>query len=305
MTTVDSPKPESDSLRAKLREANERSRRYSSRLWQIPLAFIGIVGVVVGGVIKDIENSPLTGPAFLALGVLGIAVAIHILGMADGHKRAVLNIQIVEEQLQLKKTVIYKPWYWRTFYIVVIVISVTSLLLGIYYVASGLLPLFLQVIGALLLFVTTRQEMHHLGTFLLSMLPRKRPGRAWPECVLSALIRLLVGALGTLLFFDPLIPGTGIVTVHAPSIYSETLDNLRVRIMPIGLGETAGSNHIVFGKFDGSGQAAIPVSFQLFQVRASVEVFDRSQFQQPVVASVIVYVSPFVRRQITVKHIRF
>lgn len=124
---------ESESLRAQLRELNERSRRYSGQLWQVPFAFLGIVGLVIGNIVD--RDRTIIGLTLLVLGSLGIAVIFHIRGMADGHRRAVLNLQRVEKQLHLEQTVIYKPGYWRALYLVVIFITVVIFVLGIYFLA--------------------------------------------------------------------------------------------------------------------------------------------------------------------------
>lgn len=135
MATANDRKVESDSLRVQLAQLNERSRWYSSQLWQMPFAFLGIVALAVGAVID--QNTTVVGSTFLAIGGFGIAVFIHILGLADGERRAVLNIQKIEEQLDLEQTALYSPKIWFPFQVVVMVVIVACFLLGIYFLVVG------------------------------------------------------------------------------------------------------------------------------------------------------------------------
>src|SRR5262249_18392657 len=86
LATVENPRPESESLRVQLQQVNERSRRYSSQLWQIPFAFIGVAVLIIGNISNRSLNQVLVGVVFFALTGLGVAIIVHIQGMADGHK---------------------------------------------------------------------------------------------------------------------------------------------------------------------------------------------------------------------------
>lgn len=123
---------ESESLRTQLSVLNERSRWYSSQLWQVPFAFLGLGGLAIGAVIGK-NNAAVIGWTFVALGCFGIAVIIHMYGMAGGERRAVQNIQKVEEQLHLEQTALAKAGInWRSLHIAVIVATILSFVLGIY-----------------------------------------------------------------------------------------------------------------------------------------------------------------------------
>ena len=99
-----------ESLQAQLAELNERSRMYTTQIWQLPLAYIGIVGLGVGQFdVSGGETIFLRMGLWYAAGV-GIFVLWHLLSIADGVKRAVEHIQGVEWQLGLERTAKY-IWY--------------------------------------------------------------------------------------------------------------------------------------------------------------------------------------------------
>lgn len=131
MVTPDDHKAESDTLRVQLQELNERARWYSSQIWQIPFAFLGIAALIIGAAID--KSNTVLGLASLMVFGLGIAVLTHMHGLADAEKRAVLNIQKIEEQLHLEQTAQYKPRIWSSFQVTVIFTIVFFLLSGIYF----------------------------------------------------------------------------------------------------------------------------------------------------------------------------
>ena len=95
------------SLRTQFTELNNRSRWYSSNLWQIPFAYFAIFTIVLVQVMKEFPNYfPLV---LLSTGFFGVFVIWHMVGVIDGEKRAVQNLKEIENQLNLKQTVAYKP----------------------------------------------------------------------------------------------------------------------------------------------------------------------------------------------------
>ena len=159
------------------------------------------------------------------------------------------------------------------------------------------------LLGGILLVLAVSRKLHHLVSVIISILPvRCHPAL---KRLLNAVVRFGVGVVGTACLIDPLISGTGILLVRAPQGSSTTLsENLRVRIVPLSLLGPAGGDYIVVSQFDGRGMAAVPVSFHVFEVSAQVDVFDVSR-PEPVVETKIVYVSPFVRRQIWSQIVEF
>ena len=81
---------EQESLRTQLSELNTRSRAYTAQLWQVPFAYIGILGVVLAQVAD--KGAGTLAATLLCGGILGTAVIIHMTAMMEGVKRAVANI---------------------------------------------------------------------------------------------------------------------------------------------------------------------------------------------------------------------
>jgi len=127
--------PPSDILKEQLKELNSRSRWYSGQLWYIPFAYFGLVALAMGNVVAKEPKS--IGVALLFCGIVGILVFWHMLGIKDGEKRAVENLQAVEVKLGLDKTVEYKR-YALAFFVGVFVVLVACLLGGILFLCSFL-----------------------------------------------------------------------------------------------------------------------------------------------------------------------
>jgi hypothetical protein len=84
-----------ESLRLQLAELNSRSRAYTTQLWQVPFAYMGILYVAIGGVL---EKKPGALPiVFTAGGVIGLCVLIQMYALLEGSGRAVTNINDVEK----------------------------------------------------------------------------------------------------------------------------------------------------------------------------------------------------------------
>jgi TctA family transporter len=122
------------SLQTQLAELNTRSRAYATQLWQVPFAYLGIIGVILTQVS---DNSLNTVAAFLFSGLFGIAVLIHMTAMMDGVKRAVENIVKVEEELGLERTAKYSPaWHIGPFIAVVSLVAVSSFFAAGYFLCK-------------------------------------------------------------------------------------------------------------------------------------------------------------------------
>jgi hypothetical protein len=86
-------------LLALLSEFNNRSRWYSSRIWQIPFAYFGISGILYGLMLKTNTVSIFLSCFFIILGIIGLFVFLHMVGLMNGERRAVSNLQKVEKNL--------------------------------------------------------------------------------------------------------------------------------------------------------------------------------------------------------------
>jgi hypothetical protein len=98
-----------EALRVQLTELNNRGRWYSSQLWQVPFAYLALVGVALTADLH--AGLPALSSRFIAVAALGLAVTWHMFGMINGERRAVTNLQEVEAALQIPSTVLYKPGY--------------------------------------------------------------------------------------------------------------------------------------------------------------------------------------------------
>lgn len=167
-------------------------------------------------------------------------------------------------------------------------------------------PLLLQeLLAALLLVASIRHETTDALKVFLAVLLARQSISAWLEKVMPAAVRLALAALGTACLVDPVISGTANFSVRAPTDHQALLDNLRVRITPVGATGPAGGNRNVVARFDAHSIAVPIVTFEMFEVSARIEVFDITQSEQPALRNNIVYVSPITRRQLRTQQVEF
>jgi len=124
--------------------------------------------------------------------------------------------------------------------------------------------------------------------------------RVWLNRAVHTIIGLV--AVGGLV--DPWIAGSASVTIHAPTEFPTTKDNLRVRVIPVGFSGPAGGDRTVYAAFDSRGVAEVTVLMRALETRTEIEIIDRSSPSQ-VVANTSVYISPFVRHQLATKLVVF
>jgi len=76
------------------KELNQRSRWYSSQLWYVPFAYIGIIGIGV----EKVHNLPypLRNFAYLMLAFFSLAVFVHVSSLKFNERRAILSMQKLE-----------------------------------------------------------------------------------------------------------------------------------------------------------------------------------------------------------------
>ena len=63
----------------KWEQLNQRSRWCSSQLWYVPFAYVGIVGFAFDKILS--LPSPLNSLAFISVGILSLAVVVHIISL--------------------------------------------------------------------------------------------------------------------------------------------------------------------------------------------------------------------------------
>lgn len=128
-----------DSLRVQLAELNARARAYTKQSWQVPFAYLGIIGVLLVQLAEKKTETLATTAIFIAGAIFGIAVIIHIAAMLEGVSRAVTNIQKVEHQLGLEQTAEYKPvWHIGPLIFVVLLVVIYCSIAGGYFLCKAI-----------------------------------------------------------------------------------------------------------------------------------------------------------------------
>jgi len=117
-----------ESWRIQLTELNNRSRWYSSQLWQLPFTYLAVTAIAIANL--EGQKRCIIGLSFLAAFVLGVFVSWHMKGILDGEKRAVEDLREVEKKLALSPTAEYRK-YAQPLFIVVILATLIFLIVGI------------------------------------------------------------------------------------------------------------------------------------------------------------------------------
>src|SRR6267143_3352976 len=95
---------ELQALRTQLSELNARSRAYSAQMWQLPLAYLTAAGLILPK-LQAVE----LGWVSLAAFVVGAALLWHLLSLEESRRRAVGDLQKIEEALGLTRTALNRP----------------------------------------------------------------------------------------------------------------------------------------------------------------------------------------------------
>lgn len=124
----------STKLTVQLTELNNRLRWYTAQLWHIPFAYFGIL-VVALTQIKTNEPSYLSY-IFLFIGFFGCFAFWHMCGLIYGVKRAVRELQVIEDDLNLRKTAQFRVGYMIPLFIVLIIVMCGCISIGVYRLCS-------------------------------------------------------------------------------------------------------------------------------------------------------------------------
>ncbi len=130
MGEPENTRAENDSLRVQLSELNNRSRWYTARLWHIPFAYFGILGVTVAQFMA--EGRSYLPYVLILFGLFGCFVLWHMWEIWDGEKRAVEELQITEGLLELPQTAQYKKNYVLSLFIALLLGVLACLGFGLY-----------------------------------------------------------------------------------------------------------------------------------------------------------------------------
>jgi hypothetical protein len=110
---------------------NNRSRWYSSELWQIPFAYLGVTGVVITQLAE--KTQAYLGIGFAASAALGVFVLIHVFRIRDSEQRAITHFQETEIALYLPVTVQTRSGRPKIFEIALIVAVVGYATAALYF----------------------------------------------------------------------------------------------------------------------------------------------------------------------------
>lgn len=83
-----------DKLTELYRELNERARSYTGRLWYVPFAYIGIVGITLNYLLKCPGLFPILATMILSL--FSLSVFVHIVSIRYHQQCAVAEMQKIE-----------------------------------------------------------------------------------------------------------------------------------------------------------------------------------------------------------------
>jgi hypothetical protein len=126
-----------------LTELNNRSRWYSSELWQVPFAYLGLTGLIIGQVAN--KAHAYLPPVLFVSGLFGVFVFIHMESIREYEQTAIAKLRKIEEDLRLGEPVItksgLKTFEWLIIFAVVI-----------YYLAAYYLSILFIINEAVTLF---------------------------------------------------------------------------------------------------------------------------------------------------------
>lgn len=122
-------KPTDDTLRDQLGHLNERSRWYSTQLWQIPFAYLGITGVALASFDKPSRETLMV--ASFAAGVFGGLVVLHSYWIKRGEALAIRKLRATEEKLGLSAQERAEDFSWDVISMMIITIAATLFYFGL------------------------------------------------------------------------------------------------------------------------------------------------------------------------------
>jgi hypothetical protein len=117
-------------LVAQLKELNERSRTYARQFWQLPTAYLAAAGVSLTQIPAGRYTALRVG--LVIIGVIGLFVCLHLMGISRAAKRCVDRIAEVEAKLSLPKSVEWGPLPLQALLALTLVSAIASILAGTY-----------------------------------------------------------------------------------------------------------------------------------------------------------------------------
>ena len=122
--------PEPDSLRTQMTEVHQRAKIHSDRLWQLPFAYLGVVGISVS-LAEKLPNTRLLFWLFLLYTAFGIVILFTMIGAMEGVRRALGHMIRIEQELRLQQStqiqIVYQflPYFVMAILIVLFCLGLT------------------------------------------------------------------------------------------------------------------------------------------------------------------------------------
>lgn len=114
-------------------ELNNRSRWYSSELWQIPFAYLGVTGVVIAQLAEKAND--YLGIGFAASAAFGVFVIIHTFRIRASEQRAITHLQETEAALHLPITAQTGHGRPKIFQVAVVVTVLAYAIAAVYFLS--------------------------------------------------------------------------------------------------------------------------------------------------------------------------
>jgi hypothetical protein len=129
--------------RTKWEQLNLRSRWYSGQLWYVPFAFVGVVGLIFDNILK--LAYPLNSFGFIFIGLLSLAVVVHIMSLRHYELKAVSNMRKLEQGDKISSG--GSQWFLSFSLYIKFIVCLTSLFLigyGLYLIK--MIAVWLQIL---------------------------------------------------------------------------------------------------------------------------------------------------------------
>ena len=135
----------------KYEQLNERARWYSSQLWYIPFAYVGLVGMGIDKIFS--LTIPFKGIALIFLGIFSLSVYVHVSALKYYERRAVRSMQQMETKPASGGA---SPWYVNfTWYTKLMILVATYALIGHAVLNMGLALNFQWIVFGIAMVILT------------------------------------------------------------------------------------------------------------------------------------------------------
>jgi len=135
----------------KYKQLNERARWYSSQLWYIPFAYVGLIGIGIEKTLALI--SPFRSIAFIFLGIFSLSVYVHVTALKYYERRAVGSMRQMENNPISSGG---SPWYMNfVWYTQLMLLVATYTLIGYAILDIGLVSYLKWIVFGVIMTVLT------------------------------------------------------------------------------------------------------------------------------------------------------